>query len=118
MEERKQLQVLQKYEVNLVLYLTHTYPLGGHFNKDARQPIYPSCSDELLKGTILQRTFKLINEICVSFGFEIGDKVLLEDAKKRTLGGKVILASFNLSSLKRYYGWKGAEGEDKETSVS
>ncbi|CAG8672452.1 730_t:CDS:2, partial [Gigaspora rosea] len=39
-------------------------------------------------------------KIRVSFGFEIGDKVLLEDAKKR------------------YYNREGVEDKDKETPAS
>ncbi|CAG8646160.1 14318_t:CDS:1 [Gigaspora rosea] len=140
---------------------------------EARQPIHPSHSDELLEGMILQKTFELINEvplvryqtveklhqkqkeiktyhdrkICVSFGFKIGNKVLLENAKKRyswsnkltskctgpyyvhdkllndmcklrTLDGKVISAPFNLSLLKKYHDREEAEVEDRGVPVS
>ncbi|CAG8485831.1 93_t:CDS:2 [Gigaspora rosea] len=77
-------------------------------------------------------------KVRVSFGFEIGDKVLLEDAKKRysqsdklapkctgpyyvhdkLLNDAYKLRTLGESLLKRYYDRKGAESVDKEAPTS
>lgn len=79
------------------------------YEQEARQLIYPSQTEEILEGTILQRIFELLHEapvirnkavenVCrvqikdktyydqkyhLSSGFDIREKVLLEDARKR-----------------------------------
>ncbi|CAG8649583.1 6383_t:CDS:2 [Gigaspora rosea] len=116
------------------------------YGRETRQPIHPSHYGKNAAKTGESKGLPLPN-ICVSFVFEIGDKVILEDAKKRysrsdkpapkctgpyyvhdklsndayklrTLGGKVILAPFNLSLLNRYHDREVAESEDKEAPTS